>query len=118
MLILGADQLLRLDRQRDWLRLFELAHVGVAQRPGYSLDTATMSVMLRAAITRKIGTPDMAREERAGRIVHFSMRQSRLAAAVVRERLVNGESATDLLPPPVEAYIDARRLYAGKTPRA
>jgi nicotinate-nucleotide adenylyltransferase len=117
VLILGADQLLRLDREKDWLQLFELAHVGVAQRPGYSLDTATMSAMLRAAISRKIGTPDMAREERSGRIVHFPMRQSKLAAAVVRERILNRESAAELLPPAVAAHIETRKLYAGKTPQ-
>jgi nicotinate-nucleotide adenylyltransferase len=114
VLILGADKLLRLDRQKDWLRLFELAHVGVAQRPGYSLDTATMSAMLRAAITRKIGTPDMARDEPAGRIIHFSMRQSKLAAAAVRERILSRESAAELLPSTVAAHIEAQQLYAGK----
>jgi nicotinate-nucleotide adenylyltransferase len=117
VLLMGADQLLGLDRWKDWLRLFELAHIGVAQRPGYALDTSTMSAVLRAAITRNIGTPDVLRREPAGRIVQFEMRPTQLSGSAVRERLRRGEDAADLLPAPVLAYIRSHRLYSSEQPR-
>lgn len=39
-LLIGADQLLRLDTWRDWPRLFEFAHIAAATRPGFDLSRA------------------------------------------------------------------------------
>jgi nicotinate-nucleotide adenylyltransferase len=40
--LIGADQLLALDRWKEWKTLFELAHFGVARRPGYPLRASSM----------------------------------------------------------------------------
>lgn len=43
-LLIGADQLVRLDTWRDWQRLFAYAHVCVATRPGFALCAASQAV--------------------------------------------------------------------------
>jgi len=40
--LIGADQLLALDRWKEWKTLFKLAHFGVARRPGYPLSASSM----------------------------------------------------------------------------
>jgi len=40
-LLIGADQLLRLDTWRHWRRLFDFAHVCAATRPGFDLGSAS-----------------------------------------------------------------------------
>lgn len=40
-LLIGADQLLRLDTWRDWRHLFDFAHIAAATRPGFELANAT-----------------------------------------------------------------------------
>jgi nicotinate-nucleotide adenylyltransferase len=48
-LLIGADQLLRLDTWRDWRRLFEFAHVCAATRPGFDLSS------LSPALAQELG---------------------------------------------------------------
>ncbi|OXH82321.1 nicotinate-nucleotide adenylyltransferase, partial [Burkholderia multivorans] len=43
-LLIGADQLVRLDTWRDWRKLFDYAHVCAATRPGFDLGTASPAV--------------------------------------------------------------------------
>jgi nicotinic acid mononucleotide adenylyltransferase len=38
VLLLGVDAFLGLPTWRRWTELFDLAHVAVANRPGYTLD--------------------------------------------------------------------------------
>lgn len=40
-LLIGADQLVRLDTWRDWRRLFDFAHICAATRPGFDLAAAS-----------------------------------------------------------------------------
>ena len=37
-LLIGADQLVHLDSWRDWMRLFDFAHVCVETRPGFDIS--------------------------------------------------------------------------------
>jgi nicotinate-nucleotide adenylyltransferase len=48
-LLIGADQLLRLDTWRDWRRLFEFAHICAATRPGFDLSS------LSPALAKELG---------------------------------------------------------------
>ena len=51
-LLIGADQLVHLDTWRDWRRLFELAHIGAATRPGFDLASITPLVAQEIAARR------------------------------------------------------------------
>ncbi|HXZ07028.1 MAG TPA: nicotinate-nucleotide adenylyltransferase [Paraburkholderia sp.] len=48
-LLIGADQLVHLDTWRDWRRLFDYAHVGAANRPGFELSTIPPAVAAEIA---------------------------------------------------------------------
>jgi nicotinate-nucleotide adenylyltransferase len=43
-LLIGADQFVRLDTWRDWRQLFAFAHVCVATRPGFGLESVPAEV--------------------------------------------------------------------------
>ena len=43
-LLIGADQLVKLDTWRDWRRLFEFAHICAATRPGFDLASIPPAV--------------------------------------------------------------------------
>ncbi|WP_051103766.1 MULTISPECIES: nicotinate-nucleotide adenylyltransferase [Paraburkholderia] len=51
-LLIGADQLVHLDTWRDWRRLFELAHIGAATRPGFDLASVAPAVAQEIAARR------------------------------------------------------------------
>jgi nicotinate-nucleotide adenylyltransferase len=50
--LIGADQLVHLDTWRDWRRLFELAHIGAATRPGFDLASIAPAVAREIAARR------------------------------------------------------------------
>jgi len=43
-LLIGADQLVKLDTWRDWRRLFDFAHICAATRPGFDLASIPPAV--------------------------------------------------------------------------
>ncbi|WP_233804212.1 nicotinate-nucleotide adenylyltransferase [Paraburkholderia sp. HP33-1] len=51
-LLIGADQLVHLDTWRDWQRLFGLAHIGAATRPGFDLASIGPAVSREIAARR------------------------------------------------------------------
>ncbi|MPZ44034.1 MAG: nicotinate-nucleotide adenylyltransferase [Betaproteobacteria bacterium] len=57
-LILGADAFLRLPAWSRWLQLFDLAHIAVATRPGYTLDEAVRQSAELAAEWHRRFVPD------------------------------------------------------------
>jgi nicotinate-nucleotide adenylyltransferase len=65
-LLIGADQLLRLDTWRDWRRLFEFAHVCAATRPGF--DLSSLSPALAAELGARRADAQTLCSTRAGRL--------------------------------------------------
>jgi nicotinate-nucleotide adenylyltransferase len=51
-LLMGADQLLHLDSWQFWRELFELAHIGVASRPGFDFAALPQEVADEVAARR------------------------------------------------------------------
>jgi nicotinate-nucleotide adenylyltransferase len=54
--LMGADQLAHLDTWRDWHHLFDLAHIGVAARPGYSLAEAALPEAVATELQQRQGS--------------------------------------------------------------
>lgn len=109
-LIIGSDQFAALDTWRDWLRLFELAHVAVAERPGHAIDPSR----LPAAVAGQwnLRRSDSMTNDPCGRIVQFSMPAVDVSSTSVRETIGHGADAGHLLPGEVLAYIQSHGLYA------
>ena len=111
VLVSGADSFLSLPSWHAWRELFDLAHIAVAARPGYSLDVQSMHSLLRPEYEARRVEPSALAATPCGRIAMFPLSPLDVSATDLRARLARGERPTELLPPEVLAYIDSHRLY-------
>ena len=119
VLVLGADAFEGLPTWHRWTELFGLAHIAVANRPGYAPHgrrwPATLSPELDAACrNRHTADPADLRSAPAGRVMPFDMTPLAISASLIRDLIGNGHSARYLLPDSVLDYIAAHHLYRGK----
>ena len=117
VLILGADAFEGLPLWHRWEELFTLAHIAVANRPGYAPHgrrwPSVLSPELDAACQgRRLSHPDQLRAAPAGGLLPFDMTPLAISATHIRELLAQGHSARYLLPAPVLDYIAAHSLYS------
>jgi len=115
VLIVGADQLLALDSWREWRRLFDLAHVAVARRPRFELQSDALTGDLALEYSRRAGTPADIATAPAGRIAAFGMTPLDISASAIRTDIAAGRSPRYLLPDVVLDYIAAQQLYSKET---
>lgn len=116
VLIIGTDQLHRLDTWRAWRELVELAHFAVAARPGYALAPAALPATVAAEWQRRSGAaPAALVAAPGGRMSAFPSTSLAISASDIRRRLAAGASARYLLPPEVLAYSRTHRLYSEDT---
>jgi nicotinate-nucleotide adenylyltransferase len=116
VLILGADAFEGLPSWHRWGELFELAHIAVANRPGFAPHgrrwPGVLSPALDAACHRRLASdPARLGEAPAGRVVAFDMTPLAISASLIRDLLKAGHSARYLLPDTVLDYIQTHRLY-------
>ncbi|MBM3392484.1 MAG: nicotinate-nucleotide adenylyltransferase [Betaproteobacteria bacterium] len=112
VLLMGADVFRGLEAWHRWRELFDLAHIGVATRPGFAIDPADMPPDLAAACRGRLADdPGALRAASAGRVVAFTMTPLAISASLLRARLAAGLSARYLLPDAVGEYIQTHRLY-------
>lgn len=111
VLLLGVDAFLGLPTWRRWTELFDFAHLAVANRPGYSLDGATMPAALAEEATRRQASSSILGAAPAGHLVQFAMTPLAISATDIRARCAAGQSLRYLLPPPVVDYISRHQLY-------
>jgi nicotinate-nucleotide adenylyltransferase len=113
-LLLGADAFLELATWHRWRELFDLAHILVAYRPGFPIDTwqARMPEPLAHEYTvRYMQQPLAVHLAPAGGIAAVSMTGLDISATFVRNALHAAASVRYLLPDPVLAYIRSHGLY-------
>ena len=113
-LLLGADAFLDLATWHRWHALFDLAHMIVAYRPGFPIDTwqARMPEPLaHEYAARYMQQPLAVHLAPAGGIAAVSMTGLDISATFVRTALKAGASARYLLPDSVLDYIRSRGLY-------
>jgi nicotinate-nucleotide adenylyltransferase len=111
-LLMGFDAFTRLHEWHRWERLFELAHVAVAHRPGHPIDPGRLPNGLAAAFRRRrCRDPGRLTAAPAGRIVTFATTPLDISATQVRALFSAGASPRYLLPEAVLAHIHERRFY-------
>jgi nicotinate-nucleotide adenylyltransferase len=113
-LLLGADAFLELATWHRWRALFDLAHIVVAYRPGFPIDTwqARMPEPLaHEYAARHMHQPLAVHLAPAGGIAAVSMTGLDISATFVRNAVASGASARYLLPDSVLDYIRSRGLY-------
>lgn len=116
-LLIGADQLVRLDTWRDWRRLFDYAHICVSTRPGFDLAAAPQAVAREVAARQ--ASADVLMATPAGRLLIDTTLAFDIAATDIRAHLREciarraqvPDASAEHVPAAVWAYILQHRLY-------
>lgn len=110
-LFMGADAFIGLNTWKDWSRLFDLANIAVAHRPGYRVaQTDALGDELREALQLH-HVKDAAPNQAAGQIVLRPVTQLDISATAIRTAIREGKSPRYLMPEPVLDYIHTHHLY-------
>ena len=109
--LMGADQLQQLDTWHQWRTLFELAHIGVAARPGYSLAAARLPPAVLEELTPRLGSLAQLRNTPSGLAYLAETLAVDISATQIRAALQRGEEADSLIAPVVLDYIQQHNLY-------
>ena len=113
-LFLGADAFAGLATWHQWERLFELAHLAVAHRPGYADESWQQALprALRAVLAQRVtDQPETLRLSPSGRIFIHPVTQLDISASRLRDMLSQGSSTRYLTPDAVINYIKQHQLY-------
>lgn len=112
VLLVGADAFAGMTGWHRWRSLFELAHVGVAHRPGYPVEADALPPALADVFRVRLSADvaDLAAAP-AGRIATFAMTQLDISATKIRALLSKRRSTRYLLPEALIAYIGQHHLY-------
>ncbi|QYF91783.1 nicotinate-nucleotide adenylyltransferase [Massilia sp. PAMC28688] len=109
--LMGADQLRHLDTWHDWHALFALAHIGVAARPGYSLETASLPKPVAKELQQRQANLAQLRNTPSGHVYLAEHLAVDISSTQVRAALQRGEQANSLVSPVVLDYIQQHNLY-------
>jgi len=110
-LLLGSDAFLGLPSWHDWQRVFELANIAVAARPGSELGQADAMAepLQREVLNRKVA--DASAAGPSGSLLLRQMTPLEISATAIRHTLERQGSARYLLPEAVLDYIHEHQLY-------
>lgn len=115
-LLLGADAFLELATWHHWHELFTLAHIVVAHRPGFPVDTWQERMpqpLAREYAARLMHQPLAVHLAPAGGIAVVAFTALDISATRIRDAIAAETSPRYLLPDSVLDYIQAHRLYSG-----
>ncbi len=112
-LLMGGDAFLQLDTWHEWEQLFELAHIVVGYRPGFTLDDRIHSAApaLRRHYQQRLCTADALAGQPAGGIAELAIPKLEISATLIRSRVAENRSIRYLLPNKVADYIHQHHLY-------
>ncbi|MCE5180741.1 MAG: nicotinate-nucleotide adenylyltransferase [Betaproteobacteria bacterium] len=114
-LLMGTDAFLGLTSWHRWRELFDLAHIVVAQRPGFpglGRAAASMEPELRDMLNRRLANePAALCDAPAGAIFVQPITALDISSTQIRAGLAAGQSPRYLLPDAVLDYIQTNELY-------
>ena len=113
-LLMGGDAFLQLHTWHEWEALFDLAHIVVGYRPGYTIEERIESapVALREQYQQRLCAATTLRDEAYGGIAVLGIPKLEISATVIRSRVAEQRSIRYLLPSTVANYIHQHHLYA------
>lgn len=109
-LILAMDAFLGLDSWSRWREIIGLAHIVVAQRPGWN---SSLVAEVAALLTeRRADNRAALMGQPAGRILTWPVTQLAISSTQIRDLLCKGQSPRYLLPDAVLEVINTNRIYS------
>ncbi len=110
-LMLGVDAFAALMTWSRWRQLFDLAHLIIATRPGYTLEVdrlpEPLGSLTRSRISASFGSAP------SGHVITREIAALDISASQIRRALAQGQSTRYLLPDSVLDYIREHHLYRG-----
>ena len=119
-LLMGSDAFSALTTWHRWEELFDLAHIVIAHRPGFSLQQLQSSLpgpLRKIYLQRLAASTRILRQDSAGAIYAREITALDIAATQIRGLLAGGASARYLVPDAVLDYIETHRLYKERDAR-
>lgn len=114
-LLVGADAFLDFATWHRWHELFDFAHIVVAHRPGFPVDTwheRMPQPLAREYAARSLRQPLAVHLAPAGGIAVIAITALDISATMIRDCIKSGRSPRYLLPDSVLDYIQSRKLYS------
>ncbi|WP_266157931.1 nicotinate-nucleotide adenylyltransferase [Dyella silvatica] len=96
VLLIGADAFAGLSSWHRWIELFDIAHIGVLNRPGMSVELQVELAIQKAV--RHIDDAAVLRALPAGKIIDLAVTPLEISATRIRELLAAGRDPRYLLP--------------------
>jgi len=112
-LLMGGDAFLQLHTWHEWERLFDLAHIVVGFRPGFTLEERIHSAteILRRHYQQRLCSAQDLSQQPSGGIVELAIPKLEISATLIRSRVAENRSIRYLLPNAVADYIHQHHLY-------
>lgn len=112
-LLMGGDAFLQLHTWHEWEQLFELAHIVVGYRPGFTLEERihTATAELRRHYQQRLCDVSALSLQPSGGVVELAIPKLEISATLIRLRVAENRSIRYLLPIAVAQYIHQHHLY-------
>ena len=112
-LLMGGDAFLQLHTWHEWEQLFELAHIVVGYRPGFTIDERIHSATaeLQQHYQQRLCTADDLSRHPSGGIAELAIPKLEISATDIRRRVADNRTIRYLLPNAVANYIHQHHLY-------
>lgn len=113
-LLMGGDAFLDLHTWHQWEQLFDLAHIVVGFRPGYTLEERihTASEELQQHYRTRLCSTETMSNQPCGGVAELAIPKLEISATLIRDRVAHNRSIRYLLPNSVANYIHQHKLYA------
>lgn len=109
--VLGADQLQQFHTWHAWREIFDLAHIAVGSRPGFSFARPALEQEVAAEFTRRARSAGEILTGSAGGSYLCGELALDMSATQIRGLIKEGKKVGDLLAPQVLDYIQLHHLY-------
>ncbi|MHB0926214.1 MAG: nicotinate-nucleotide adenylyltransferase [Gallionellaceae bacterium] len=112
-LLMGGDAFLQLHTWHEWEQLFELAHIVVGYRPGFTLEERIHSATeeLQQHYHARLCTAAILSQQPCGGIAELAIPKLEISATDIRRRVAENRTIRYLLPNAVADYIHQHHLY-------
>lgn len=112
-LLMGGDAFLQLHTWHEWEQLFELTHIVVGYRPGFTIEEriVTAPTALREHYQTRLCAAPTLNQQAHGGIAVLSIPKLEISATLIRSRIAEQRTIRYLLPNSVADYIHQRHLY-------
>ncbi len=112
-LLMGGDAFLQLHTWHEWEQLFELAHIVVGYRPGFTLEERIhgATAELQRHYERRLCAASALSQGAFGGVAELAIPKLEISATDIRRRVAQGRTIRYLLPDTVAGYIHQHHLY-------